>query len=183
MPILAPAINEHVTQSAAQAEVVRDLLTSLTGLHERIRALTALTTEKLAALRAADVDAIEVLAQREAAALDSLQILDVERKAVLARLAHQWPNGAATELKLDDIASLMPEPFSSQIRAKSEGLRSAASALQQNNRLLSTVAHTLHSHIRGVFADLANDTQETLVYGRTGQHEKHTARRWVDAVG
>lgn len=167
----------------SQLEVFRELLASLTALHERIRGLTALAAEKLAALRTADVNAIEVLAQQEAAALDSLHTLDAERRAVLARLAQQWPNAAADELKLDEIASRMPEPFSSQIRAKSEGLRSAAGALQQKNRLLATVARTLHNHIRGVFADLANDTQETLVYGRTGQHEKHTAKRWVDAVG
>lgn len=167
----------------SQLDVFRELLASLTALHERIRGLTALAAEKLAALRTADVNAIEVLAQQEAAALESLQILDAERRAVLARLAQQWPSAGADELKLDEIASRMPEPFSSQIRAKSEGLRSAAGALQQKNRLLATVARTLHNHIRGVFADLANDTQETLVYGRTGQHEKHTAKRWVDAVG
>lgn len=170
-------------KSPPNAEFARDLLAALTALHERLGALTALAVEKLAALRTADVDAIEKLAQREEAALQSLQELDAQRKAVLARLAQLWPASESFEPKLEEIAARLPEPFSSQIRAKSEGLRSAAGALEQKNALLATVARTLHSHVRGVFADLAKDAQETLVYGRSGQHEKHTARCWVDAVG
>jgi hypothetical protein len=64
-----------------------------------------------------------------------------------------------------------------------QGLRGVAEELQKKNRLAAEVARKLQSHIRDVFAAIAQATQETVVYGRNGQYEQATARQWVDAVG
>ncbi|MBI5865546.1 MAG: flagellar export chaperone FlgN [Planctomycetes bacterium] len=152
-------------------------------LHEQLLSLLDLASRKLAALRNADVAALSQLATEEAAQLESLARADADRPAIIARLAQQLPGPRIAPLKLSALSEKLPEPFSSQIRAKSEGLRAIATRLEEKNRLAAIVARTLHKHIRGVFADLAKANQETVVYGRTGQHEQRTTRSWVDAVG
>ena len=167
----------------ALAAETRRLLTSLAVLHERLMSLAQLAVDKIAAMRRADVAALDLLATQEATELESLRSCEAEREAILAAVAQQLPDCRGLQPRLADLAGLLPEPFASQIRAKYEGLRSAARKLKEKNRLVADVAHGLHAHIRGVFADLASANQETVVYGRTGRHDQRVTRSWVDAVG
>lgn len=175
--IPAPAESETLAQHT------RTLLSALTALHERLVDLAQLALAKIGAMRAADVATLDSLAAREAAALESLQACDAQRRAILAGFAQHLPQLTRQAPRLGELADCLPAPLALQIRAKNEGLRSAARTLEEKNQLVAFVARSLHSHVRGVFADLARANQESVVYGRTGQHDQRVARSWVDAVG
>lgn len=164
-------------------EVWRELLDQLAGLHTALQSLVALATDKLAALRRADVPVLENCAARESELLTALARGEPQRKAVLARVAQALPGGGDGAPRLSAVAERLPEPWRSALRARNVALQEIAAELQQKNRLAARVAQNLHSHIRGIFAELAGAAQESAVYGPQGKHETGAPRCWVDAVG
>jgi len=165
------------------AEVVRELLNHLAGLHNALQQLVALSDEKLAALRTADTHALRQCAFREEELLKQVLRQDDERAAILARVAQHLPGCSAHPTRLTELLACLPEPLASPLRARSEGLREIASELARKNRLVARVAQNLQAHIRGIFADVAKAVQESVVYRADGQHEVRSTRCCVDAVG
>ncbi len=161
----------------------RQLNENMAGLHGQLRELLALAQEKLTALRSADADTLRSCAAREALVLQQVFRDEQERRASLARLAQCLPVPDEHRQSLEHIANLLPEPFSSALRARNAALREVATQLQEKNKLAARVAHNLQSHIRSVFAELAKANQESVVYGPKGQHEQRNVRSWLDAVG
>jgi hypothetical protein len=162
---------------------VRDLLITLTALHELLKQLLELAGRKLAAMRAADADTLQQCAAEESAVLQTLFEREKQRDAALARLAQSLPGRVTARSSLSAVAERLSEPLSSRLRAKIAGLRQIATALQEKNRLAASVARNLHDHIRAVFSDVANVNQESIVYGPSGKHEQRNKQAWVDAVG
>lgn len=165
------------------AALVADLLASLDDMHDSLRQLLELARQKLAAMRAADTAELKQVAERECEALQTLFGREQQRDAAIARLAQSLHWTAGAPMRLSEIANRLFEPFCSRLRAKTEGLRETASALQQKNRVAAGVARGLHNHIRAVFEEVARANQETVGYGPDGRHEQHQTESWVDAVG
>src|SRR5262245_42977969 len=95
--------------SAALTDGTRELLLSLTALHERLIGLAQLALAKLGAMRAADVALLDSLAAREATELAALQACDARRQAILAELAQHLPNLARPAPRLGELADHLPE--------------------------------------------------------------------------
>ncbi|MFQ5806196.1 MAG: flagellar export chaperone FlgN [Phycisphaerae bacterium] len=162
---------------------VRDLLATVTSLHELLKQLLELAGRKLAAMRSADAGALQQCAADEGGVLQALFEREKQRDAVLARLAQSLHWRADCRPRLSEIAERLPEPFSSRLRAKIVGLRQTAGELRHKNQLAAAVARNLHAHIRAVFEDVAKVNQESVVYGPSGKHEQRNKKTWVDAVG
>ncbi len=161
----------------------RALLACLADLQGLVTHLLDLANQKLAAMRRADAAALQHIAAREAGLIDQVQRHKQVRHAVLARLAQGLRAPELPAAGLEKIAARLPEPQASSIVARTRGLREIALALEQKNRLAAEVAHRLQSHVRGLFSQLAQAGQESVVYGPRGQHEQTRTRVWVDAVG
>jgi hypothetical protein len=148
-----------------------------------MKRLVELVHEKLAALRSANADQLMRCAQEEATALENVLHNNRARDAILARLAQvlHWPE--IRTAALSEIAVRLPQPQASQIHAKSVPLKRLAEELAEKGRLAADVARNLHSHVRAMFAQLAQASQEAVVYGRNGQPDSKVTRNWVDAVG
>jgi len=164
----------------ALTDTGRELGQHLANLHTSLKQLAELARTKLAAMRQADTTALTACAAREEELLRDVCRGEQARNAVLARLAQSLH---CPRVRLTEITDRLPQPLASQIRARSVALKEIASESQQRNKLAAAVAQNLQAHIRGIFADVANANQESLVYGPHGQHEMSSPRRWVDAVG
>lgn len=162
---------------------VQDLLATLEELGGHLTSLLSLCDRKLVAMKAADVPALNQVAGEEERELQKMLRRDGQRDAVLARLAQALRLGGSTPSRLSEIAARLPEPFCTEILGKSAELRRLATNLEEKTRLAAAVAQSVQSHIRAVFAEVARAGQETVVYGRSGQHEAVTRQTWVDAVG
>ena len=166
-----------------ERSAIESLLEIVGALHELMRQLSELASEKLAAMRAADAEALHACAARECAVLERLFAREKERDAVLARLAQSLPWQEPGVPRLSAIAEKIPEPESSRLQAKIAGLRQTAEELQRKNRLAADVAQRLHKHIRAIFEEIAGVNQDADVYGPGGRQEPRATKTWVDAVG
>lgn len=162
---------------------LRELGQHLIDLQTALKQLSDLAAEKLTALRRADTGALQACAAREEQLLRELFRREPSRKAALARVAQTLQLADSAHARLNDIVARLPEPLASSWQARRVALRDIAAELQRKNRLAASVARNLHSHIRGIFADVANAAQESVVYGPQGQHAGGRPRCWVDAVG
>src|ERR1043165_1331870 len=97
---------------------VGDLLAALDRLGGLLRELAELAQAKLAGIRRADSDALQRCAAREAAGLEQVVSAERERNAALAALAHALRAPELQKASLATVAGELPEPFSSQIRAR-----------------------------------------------------------------
>lgn len=167
----------------ALADTCGTLLEELVSHQDALRGLLGMSERKLESLRRADTIALHTISQEETEAVDAIASLDARRNAVLARLAQLVPDTVPQRPRLSEIAAVVPEPFSSQILAKTLGLRDLAEKLQRKNRLAAAVARGLQDHIRAVFAEAASANCEAVAYGRNGKADERVNRNWVDAVG
>ncbi len=163
--------------------VVRALDENLATLAALLRALLALSEDKLGALRRADTAALQHCAGREVELLEEVYALERTRQAILARAAQLLPAIAGGAPRLRDLLGALPEPLASVLRARNAGLQELAGKLRQQNQLAARVAQNLQHHIRAVFAELARATQESMVYNPKGQPEQTRLHSCVDAVG
>lgn len=170
------------SMSSPPPELTR-LLSLLNRWQGQLAGLLTIADEKLAAMRRADADALTSCAQREEMLLRGIAAGEPERHELLARLAQGLPGARRRVDRLSELAELLPEPYASQILAKNTGLRQVALKLREKNRLAAGVARQLQLHIRGVFADVAKASQESIGYGPQGQHEQQVRLSFVDAVG
>lgn len=160
-----------------------ELLGYLTSLHTSLAALVTLAHEKLDALRRADSRALQECALREEELIRRVVLGSRKRDALFARVAQGLQQQSGRKLTLAELTDALPEPQKSTLRARSVALRNAAAELQQKNRVIAKVARNLHSHIRGVFAEVAKLAQESEVYGAKGTQEAGQNACWLDAVG
>lgn len=183
MRLVPSPIRAATCDGGSVAAAVTALDGVLGALHTGLKNLIEIADRKLAAMRSADAESLHACAARETDLLQAHFATERERDAVLALLAQHLPALSARPLHLGAVADAIPEPGASRIRARMQGLRTLAGELQKKNALAADVARRLQSHIREVFAAVAEVNQECVVYGRNGQHEAATTRRWVDAVG
>jgi flagellar biosynthesis/type III secretory pathway chaperone len=155
----------------------------LAALQAALTQLVALADEKLAAIRTGDAAGLTRCAEREAAMLEQVLLDQRRRDALLARLAQALQRPDLAGAALSEICRHLPEPQASVLTARGAALRELATQLQQKNRIVAEVARNLQAHIRGIFSDVAEAAQECVAYGARGQHEGHSRRYWVDAVG
>ena len=177
-----PSIADPISL-ALPARDLHDLGQHLRGLHAALTDLSNLTDEKLAGMKSADTAALHRCAAREADLLRQVFNDEHNRNAVLARLAQALQCGARTPPRLSEIADRLPEPLASSLRARNAALKVVAGELKRKNGLAAKVARNLQNHIRGVFAEVASASQESLGYGPKGQHETSDSLSWVDAIG
>lgn len=85
--------------------------------------------------------------------------------------------------KLSDLAAALPEPFASQIAAKTADLRALVEDLAEKNRIATSVAQSLHTQVQAVFAAVVQVGQQPAGYGRTGREQHAGGNRLLDAVG
>ncbi len=168
---------------ALPARDLHELGQHLSSLQATLTSLSDLTDEKLAGLKAADTAVLHRCAAREADLLRQVFKDEQNRNAVLARLAQALQCTAPSPPRLAEIADRIPEPLASSLRARNAALKAVASELRRKNGLAAKVARNLQNHIRGIFADVASASQESLGYGPKGQHETSDSRSWVDAIG
>lgn len=160
-----------------------ELMAYLDGLYATLKELTALADRKLDGLRSANADALHRCAAEESELLQNLFRSAQGRAALLARLAQALHQPDLRGVPLNQLADRLPEPRASTLRAKNVALQSAATELQRRNRISATVAQQLLGHLRGVFDELAQATQEAVGYGPQGKVETCSMQCWVDAVG
>ena len=156
---------------------------TLTRLYDLLAELTALSERKLSAMRAANAVELQQIALLESRLLPQLVDSQQRRDAVLARLAQSLHGLAPDAPRLSAALEKLPEPWRSKLAAKTEGLRALAEKLKHNNRLAADVAQGVQSHIRAVFAAVAEAQQEAIAYARDGTHERTSKNTWIDAVG
>ena len=162
---------------------VDELLQYLQTLHALLKKLTALANEKLAALRQADSAALIDCAAREGVLIRDVLFGQQQRDALLARVAQRLPSDAGEVTTITALAAHFPEPISSSLRARGAALRAVAIELRRKNSVVTEVAQNLQAHIHGIFTDVANASQETLVYSAKGNPETSRTRFCVDATG
>src|SRR5207249_1116357 len=109
---------------------VQTLLDTLVELGGHLRALLDLASRKLEAMKRADVPALTQCAAEEERELQRMLRRDGQREAVLARLAQALRFRSQAPARLTEIAARLPQPFSSQILAKSAALRDLATKLE-----------------------------------------------------
>ncbi|MGD8453437.1 MAG: flagellar export chaperone FlgN [Phycisphaerae bacterium] len=183
LPTIALHAQPDETPSAALAACAAELNENLAALQGLLRQLLGQAEEKLAAIKTADTQRMQSCSVRESDLLAEVSRVRQRRTAIFARIAQGLPTDLAPPRTLGEVCRQLPEPLSSVFRARSVGLQCAAAQLQEKNALVARVAQNLQTHIRAVFATLAKDQQETVVYGPQGQHESRNVRSWVDAVG
>jgi hypothetical protein len=169
--------------NAADPGSVDELLQYLQTLHTLLKKLEELANEKLAALRKADSAALVDCAAREGVLIRDVLFGQQQRDALLARVAQRLPADAGEVTTVSALAQHFSEPISSSLRARGAALRAVAIELRRKNNVVSEVARNLQAHIHGIFTDVANASQETLVYGAKGNPEKSRTRFCVDATG
>lgn len=165
------------------AAIAARLMALLDELYRHVDRLQDLADRKLDALRAADAATLQKCSVEEARQLEALFRQEGQRDAVLARLAQSLHAADGRRCPLRELVREIPEPYASQITAKTVGLRVLSESLKRKNDLAARVARGLHTHIRSVFAAVAEANQETVVYGSDGRHEPRNRDGWVDAVG
>lgn len=106
----------------------------------------------------------------------------------LERPAKDQPAGEATaaalgELRVTEVAAFLPQPMASQVGAAAIRLKGLGEELKRKNALVRDVTQGLQAHIRGIFASLARDGEESISYGPNGRESRNRVRTWVDAVG
>ena len=168
---------------AGLVSLASELNESLAAAQSLLQQLLENAGQKLSALRAADTDELQHCSLRDANMLEQMFHVEQQRTAILARLAQRLPAMDVKRVRLSEMVDRFPEPLSSALRARNAALQRLATELHEKNKLVATVAHHLQSHIRAVFAELAQANQESAVYGREGQHEQRNKRFWLDAVG
>lgn len=179
-------VSRHGGLQAISAELdvpLRELVEQLGDLQDALRQLVDVASAKLSALRRADTAGLQECAHQEGELLKRLFTGERQRHAVLAQVAQVLHIESTGPPPLREVAARLPEPLASALRAKSEGLQQLALELQRKNRLTADVAQNLQTHIRGIFADLANAARETMGYGPEGKREQSATRNWVNAVG
>lgn len=164
-------------------EHVDALIAELSALTQPLADLTELAGQKLDAMRRADATGLRALTDREPTLIAAISQLDQRRGAVLTRLAQALRAPDLATARVSEIASHLPEPHASRIRAKTTGLQRLAADLQKKNDLAGRVARALHMHVRQVFAELARTSQDSVGYGPTGQDERRSGQLLIDAVG
>lgn len=159
------------------------LLASLDGLLAQLRRLDGLATDKLGAMRAADAKALEACAREEGEVLESVLAQGPHRGAVLAAVAQRVLGMSSSPPTLPELCKRLPEPGASILRAKTRALEVVTTELQRKNRLAGEVARRLHSHIRGIFADVAKAAQPEVGYGPRNTNLPTGASCYVEAIG
>jgi flagellar biosynthesis/type III secretory pathway chaperone len=172
-------LNQSDVRTTAKA-----LIACLQELHGLIHQLADVADLKLAAMRKADPPGLHACAERENKLLQQVGRYEQQRGALLARLAQLMRIKDLRRTPLSEVANLFPEPESSALRARNAGLRHIAEQLQHKNHLAAEVAQQLQQHIRAIFNDLAEHTQERVVYGSNGKLSGNDKPRLlVDALG
>jgi hypothetical protein len=169
--------------TAELAQLLREFVAHLTDLQAALTELTQLAGRKLAGIRRADSAALQEIAAREGSLLAGVFRREQARRAVLAQLAQHLQCADEEHVCLAAIAERVAEPLRSALRARSAALRQTTLELQRKNRLAADVARSLQTHLRGIFADVAGVSRETLGYGPQGRQAVTSARSWVEAVG
>lgn len=159
------------------------LLALLDELLGQLRRLDGLAADKLAAMRAADAKALEHCALEEGEVLQTLLAQGPHRGAVLAAVAQRVLGLSASPPTLAALCQRLPEPGASILRAKTRALEVVTTELQRKNRLAGEVARRLHSHIRGIFADVAKAAQPEVGYGPRNTNLPTGASCYVEAIG
>lgn len=178
-----PPVPRIVPPPPGRNDPFADLLAYLADMHADLKDLADLSGTKLAALRQADTVTLQACAAREEELLKRVLLAERRRDALLARAAQHLHCPELATRGLSALEKHLAEPQTSILRARRAALRDVAADLQRKNQVAAAVARHLQEHIRGIFADVAKVTQESLVYGARGQPETSTARCWVDAVG
>lgn len=163
--------------------LVAELETCLDTLETDLHALLAIADAKLTAMRNADVRAIRQLTDHEEDALGAHREHETRRGAVVARLAQALLLTGDGPPRLEKLAAHLDEPARSRIAEKTGVLRALTEQLARKSSLAREVAQSLQSHLRAVFAAIAEATKETLAYDHGGQHASVTTQNWIDAVG
>ncbi len=106
----------------------------------------------------------------------------------LERPAKDQPAAEATaaalgELRVTEVAAFLPQPMASQVGAAAIRLKGLGEELKRKNALVRDVTQGLQAHIRGIFASLAREGEESISYGPNGRESRNRVRTWVDAVG
>lgn len=169
---------------AALNQELATLEATLSTQEQSLRELLRVAQEKLDALRNAQRDTLHDLTRIESELLSEVARQDQARRAAFAPVAQrlQLPGGAKASLR--SLAQRLDEPQRSQWVAFRERMNGLASKLQERNALVGRVARDLHSHLRGVFSDLARSQQQTVGYSDRGTEARaNRGSAIVDAVG
>lgn len=183
---MTPRNDESVTPTLLHAELplaVNRLLAVIDELYGHYQRIAQLADDKLAALRRADAVELNRCAAEEGRLLRKLLAAPNEEPATLARLAQCMRALGPPGRRLSEISASLPEPHASRIAAKTQGLQQLARALAEKNRLAAAVAHGLHTHVRSVFAAVAEAGQESVGYARDGRVQRGSHNALLDAVG
>ncbi|MDX2198295.1 MAG: hypothetical protein SF069_04890 [Phycisphaerae bacterium] len=114
--------------------------------------------------------------------------VNLKAAAHSARPAKDQPAAEATaaalgELRVTEVAAFLPQPMASQVGAAAIRLKGLGEELKRKNALVRDVTQGLQAHIRGIFASLAREGEESISYGPNGRESRNRVRTWVDAVG
>jgi hypothetical protein len=145
--------------------------------------MVKLADDKLSALRGANVPELNRCTALEGGWLREMLAEGDDSPAILARLAQTMRALGPPGTRLNEIAAALPEPHKSRIAAKTQGLQRLAHALTEKNKLAAAVARGLHTHVRSVFAAVAEVGQESIGYARDGQVQHGNRNALLDAVG
>ena len=178
--------NSPMPTSTFRAEIplaAGRLLAVIDELYGHYQRMVKLADDKLSALRGADVAELNRCTAEEGRWLREMLTASDDSPAILARLAQSMRAFGPPGMRLTEIAAAVQEPHRSRIAAKTRGLQELAHALAEKNKLAAAVARGLHTHVRSVFAAVAQAGQESIGYARDGR-EKHTNQNAIlDAVG
>ncbi len=176
-------IKLHPSSSAAAADGFDVLVRSLDELLGSLRRLDELASTKLTAMRSADAKLLEQCAMDEGEVLRTVLAQGPNRGALLAAVAQRMLGAVGPPPTLQTLSNALPEPQASILRAKSRVLEGVTAELQRKNRLAGEVARRLHSHIRGIFADVAKASEPPVGYGPRGSGAPAGASCYVEAIG
>lgn len=155
--------------------LLRALLRLQTELHAVLRA-------KLDAMKRADVDGMRAAGARVLELTDTFERLDLQRVAVVSRLAAAHGLRPDHTLRLSELIAAYPQPLRSELAALATALRQRMLAVGDANRVIAQVSQEMVEHFRTVFEAMTQAAVPPAGYDRDG-HSGPVEACVLDAVG
>jgi len=158
---------------------LRDLLLALiraqTDLHDVLRS-------KLHAMRRADIGGMQAAAADEAALLEECGRIDLQRHALITRLAARDAVRPGRLVRMSDLLPFITEPLRGELVTLTRTLRERMLAVAEANRVVMLVSREMHDHFRTLFSSMIQAVSEPAGYRADGRIETREACV-LDAVG
>jgi hypothetical protein len=167
MPAGRPSTDQPAPRREADADVMalRDLLADLIDVQNDMH--SALEGQ-LDAMSRADIDGMQVAAAKITALSRRFELLDVQRQAVVSRLARR--GGRRDSVALSELIPCCPDSYREELSRLGTALRDRMLAVADAGRVSNLVCREMSAHFQSVFEAMTRAAAPSG-YSRDGRME------------